>query len=75
LTGEDVPTDDRRIVTRAQKASWGDLDVYWFKAALVEGYVFGNEAAETVYDGAVGDSLWCVDVGVDLWSGTFIYVK
>jgi hypothetical protein len=41
-----------------------------FKAALVERNVFGDEAAETVYNGTVSDGFGGVDVGIDFWSGT-----
>jgi hypothetical protein len=41
-----------------------------FEAALVKWNVFGDEAAETVDNGAVGDGFGGVDIGVDFWSGT-----
>lgn len=60
--GEDVAAYDCCFVGGGEKGILWDADVDGFEAALVEGYVFGDEAAEAVDDGGVGDGFRGVGV-------------
>ncbi len=53
--GEDVAAYDCCFARGGKEGVFGDADVDGFKAALVEGDIFGNEAAEAVDYGGVGD--------------------
>lgn len=65
LRGEDVAADDRGLVGGGEEGVWGNEDADGFQAALVQGDVVGNEAAEAVDDGRVGDGFGGVGVAVD----------
>ena len=63
---EDVAAYDSCFVGWREKGILGDADVNGFEAALVEGNVFGDEAAEAIDYGRVGDGFWSVGVAWNL---------
>ena len=69
LGGEDVAADDGGVVGGGEEGFGGDEDADRFEAALVQGDVVFDEAAEAVDDGGVGDGFGGVGVGVDLGAG------
>ena len=60
--GENVSTDDRCFVGWREEGVFGDANVDGFKAALIEWYIFGDEAAETVDYSGEGDGFGGVGV-------------
>ena len=61
--GQHVAAYNCCFVGGGEERVFGDTDVDGFKAALVERDVFGDETAEAVDYGGVGDGLGGVGVG------------
>lgn len=65
LRSENVAADDGGLVGGGEEGVWGDEYPDGFQAALVQGDVVGDEAAEAVDDGGVSDGFGGVGVAVD----------
>ena len=69
LRGEDVAAHDGGFVRGGEEGFRGDEYLDGLEAALVQGDVVGDEAAETVDYGGVGDGFGGVGVAVDFGAG------